>query len=72
MPKPSLKIDPSETFWVTSLKKSSVLNNVIHLYAHICNNLEKLQRNTNLELTVGSVRYVYQVDENNKIQLINN
>ena len=68
---PSLKIDTAEPFWLSALKQTCVLTGIIPLYVHIYNNLETLEKNTNLEYAFGSVTYVYQVDERNNIQLIN-
>lgn len=68
---PSLKIDTAEPFWLSALKQTCVLSGIIPLYVHIYNNLETLERNINLEYSFGSVTYVYQVDEKNNIQLIN-
>lgn len=66
---PSLKIDTNEPFWVPELKSNCFFNGIIHLYVYICHNLETLDRNTNLEYSVGSVSYVFNIDETNNIQL---
>lgn len=67
---PSLKIIPREHFWVSGLKRAFDLSAIMPLYLYVLNNLEKIERNKDLEITIGSSTIVYQVNNKDDIQLI--
>ncbi|MCT7591516.1 hypothetical protein [Aliarcobacter butzleri] len=67
---PSLKIIPREHFWVSGLKRAFDLSAIMPLYLYVLNNLEKIERNKDLEITIGSSTIVYQVNKKDDIQLI--
>lgn len=67
---PSLKINPKEHFWVSGLKRAFELSAIIPLYIYVLNNLEMIERNKDLEFTIGTSTIVYQVSKNDDIQLI--
>lgn len=67
---PILKIIPKEHFWVSGLKRAFDLSAILPLYFYVINNLDNIERNKDLELTIGSSTIIYQVNKNDDIQLI--
>ncbi|WP_418180562.1 hypothetical protein ACNSOL_00040 [Aliarcobacter lanthieri] len=67
---PSLKIIPKEHFWVSGLKRAFDLSAIMPLYLYVLNNLENIERDKDLEITIGSSTIVYQVNKKDDIQLI--
>ena len=67
---PSLKINPKEHFWVSGLKRAFEVSAKIPLDIYVLNNLETIERNKDLEFTIGTSTIVYQVSKNDDIQLI--
>jgi len=67
---PSLKIIPKEHFWVSGLKRAFELSAIMPLYLHVLNNLDVIERDKDLEFTIGSSTIIYQVNKNDDIELI--
>lgn len=67
---PTLKILPLEHFWVQGLKRGFELSALLPIYTHVFYNLEQIERDKDLELTIGSSTIVYRVNSNNDICLI--
>lgn len=67
---PSLKIIVKEHFWVSGLKRAFELSALMPLYLYVLNNLEVIEKNKNLEFTIGSSTIIYQVNKKDEIQLI--
>lgn len=54
----------------SGLKRAFELSAIIPLYIYVLNNLETIERNKDLEFTIGTSTIVYQVSKNDDIQLI--
>jgi len=67
---PNFPIVPKEHFWVKGLRKTFDLSGLVPLYLHVSNNLDKIVRNKDFEITIGKSTIVYSLSDNNEIQLI--
>lgn len=67
---PTLKIVPLEHFWIQGLKRGFELSALLPIYTYVFKNLGQIERDKDLELTIGSSTIVYRVNSNNDICLI--
>lgn len=67
---PRLRINPREHFWVKGLQRPFELSGIVPIYLHVSENLESIERNTDLEMNIGRATIVYSVDNANTIHLI--
>jgi len=67
---PKLRINPSEHFLVKGLKKAFDYSAIVPIYIHVSENLEKIERNVNMEMDIGRSTIIYSIDESNTIHLI--